>query len=211
MMNAVVVAIMLVLSAGAPVMACYSGLLVIPTADLVPVGQYSLETQYDFSTPISSDTSTLFFNTQFGLAKGLELGVDFDLSHNADGRVIGNGKYVFDILDMPLAFGFSSINSRFKSLPYTATIFALPFGRVHLGLLGSEGRTRWFTGVDRALGDKWTAMADYSSGEENYASAALNYAVSDSFGVLAGTEFPNDGSPVIYSIHLVVCGSLFSK
>jgi hypothetical protein len=192
-------------------MACYSGLLVIPTADLVPAGQYSLETQYDFSTPISPDTSTLFLNTQFGITKGLELGVDFDLSKNADGRVIGNGKYVFDLSGTPLALGFSSINSRFKSLPYAATALELPFGRLHLGLLGSEGKTRWFTGFDRALGSKWTAMADYSSGDENFSSAALNYAVSDQFGILAGAEFPNDGSSVIYSVHLVVCGSLFSK
>jgi hypothetical protein len=195
-----------------PCFGCYSGLVTVPTADTVENGRYSVELQTDFVTPISSETSSRFINTEFGAANHLELGLDLDLSNATSGRVNGNGKYVFDLGhkdELPLAIGFSRIDGRFNSDPYVALSHRFKPGRLHLGAIRSDGKTRWFTGVDRTVGRKWTLMADYASGDENFLSFGANYVVSPRFSIVAGVQFPNEGSrDTVFTVHLVTCGTL---
>lgn len=191
--------------------ACYSGLLLIPTPDVVPSGDYSMELQNDFSTPVRSDNRVSWLNSEYGIMRKLEFGLDLDISPSSDSDVIANAKYVFEVggrRKVPLAVGSCNMNPRFRSATYLVAGPSFGFGRVSLGVM-KNGSTQWFAGIDRALNDKWSIMADYINGRENYWSIGANYALTDHFSILAGAEYPNDpGADVIYSLHCVICGSL---
>jgi hypothetical protein len=208
--SCILAAVLILVVLAMPAFGCYSGLLVIPTTDVVAEDEYSVELQYDFQTPIDSDTSVTFLNAELGVAKNLELGLDVDLSNSADKVVLANGKYSFSLGNngkTQAAVGTSTLNSRFKSIPYIVAGTELGFGRVFLGGTRSDGRSNWFVGTDHALNAKTTLMADYTSGRENFWSVAGNYQFTDNFGVLAGVEVPNDGSgDLIYSVHVILCG-----
>lgn len=199
----------------APTYGCYSGLLVIPTTDVVAQDEYSLELQNDFQTPVNSDTTVTFVNTEFGVAKNLELGVDVDISNSADKVVLGNGKYAFSLGNhgkTQAAVGTSTMNSRFKSIPYFVTGTEVPFGRIFSGVSRSDGKSNWFVGADHEVNSKTTVMADYTSGSESFWSVAADYQFTDNFSVLAGVEVPNDGSgDLIYSVHIVLCGKAHTR
>jgi hypothetical protein len=198
-----------------PAFSCYSGLLVIPTPDVVTEDEYSVELQYDFQTPVESDTSATFVNTEIGIAKNLELGLDIDVSDSNDKVVLANGKYAFSLANhgkTQAAIGTSTFNSRFKSIPYFVTGTEVPFGRIFTGVSRSDGKSNWFVGMDHEVNSKTTLMADYTNGNENFWSVAANYQFTDNFGVLAGVEVPNDGSgDLIYSVHIVLCGKAHTR
>ena len=209
LMAAVVATAILVLAA-APCQACYSGLIIIPTADMVEPGKYAIEPQFDGSLAESS-VDTRILNSQFGLSPRFEAGVDFDMSDDADPRVLGNFKYLAapGFKRAPaIALGVCNAGSRIRSSPYAAATRDFGSLRGHLGFMHIEGSNRWFAGMDRALTDRLTLMADYTSGEENLASVGFNYQFEDEFGVMAGVLFPNAGDEDTgFSLHLVFTGS----
>jgi len=192
-----------------PVRSCYSGLTVIPTTDVVGAGQYSLDLQTDGSLPVPRADFYLL-NTEFGIGDRFEAGVDFDLSEDADPRVLLNAKYVFARNadnTRALAAGISSLADGVKSVPYVTGMADLRAFRLHLGMLHQEGMDRWFAGVDRELTDKLYACADYTNGDENYSSVGVNYQFTENTGVFAGVLFPNAGGDTEFTLHLVFCGS----
>lgn len=192
-----------------PAWSCYSGLTVIPTTDVVGAGQYSLDLQTDGSLPVPRADFYLL-NTEFGIGDRFEAGVDFDLSEDADPRVLFNAKYVLaqnaDNTRV-LAVGISSLADGVKSVPYVTGMADLRAFRLHLGMLHQEGMDRWFAGVDRELTDKLYACVDYTNGDENYSSVGVNYQFTESTGVFAGALFPNAGGDTEFTLHLVFCGS----
>ncbi|HOS42641.1 MAG TPA: hypothetical protein PK794_03035, partial [Armatimonadota bacterium] len=196
------------LAAAVPGLACYSGLTVIPTADTVGAGQYGIELQADGPTsPFESDTHIL--NTEIGLGDRVEVGVDFDLSKGADPRVLFNGKYVFATGGdgaLALAAGVQNIGNGLTAVPYLVGTRDFTACRGHLGVQRAEGNTRPFVGIDAPLGARWTLMADYTAGDENSASAGVNYQFTDRVGLLGGLIFPNDGSGTGFTVHLVFNG-----
>jgi len=196
-------------SIGVPARCCPSALMLAPTTDVIPVGHLSMEYQGDSTTPVSSDTAKQFINTEIGWARNFEAGVDLDVSDDAHGRAILNGKYRFDLAPkLSAAVGAQSIDSRFKSIPYVTSGLETSIARVTLGALHYEGDTSWFVGLDRAFNHKLTLMADYVSGDAFYASAGLSYSFTPQFGLVAGAEFPNmDGGDTVYSVHFVMCGN----
>ena len=202
-----------VLGLAAPCLACYSGLVVIPTADMVEPGKYAIEPQLDGSLAGPS-VDTRILNSQFGLSPCLEAGVDFDLSDDADPRILGNFKY----LAAPgskrapaIALGVCNMGSHIRNNPYVVATHELGSLRGHLGVMRIGGDNRWFAGAERALSDRLTLMADYTSGEENFSSVGFNYQFKDEFGVMAGALFPNSGDEDTgFSLHLVFTGSWLS-
>lgn len=199
-----------VLGLAAPCPACYSGLIIIPTADMVEPGKYAIEPQLDGSLAESS-IDTRILNSQFGLSPRLEAGVDFDLSDDADPRVLGNLKYLAapgSKRAAAIALGVCNMGSHIRSNPYVVATHELGSLRGHFGVMRIEGNNRWFAGMDRAVTDRLTLMADYTSGEENLASVGFNYQFKDEFGVMAGVLFPNSGDEDAgFSLHLVFTGS----
>jgi len=200
----------LLLATGIPCVACYSGLAVIPTADMVPAGEYGLEPQFDGSCEGGS-VGTRILNTQFGITPRLDAGVDFDLSDDADPRVLGNFKYLAvngGTRSPAVALGVCNLGSNIRSSPYVAATHGFGALRGHAGLMRIEGNNRWFIGADRNVTERLMLMADYVSGDENSSSVGFNYQFNDGFGILGGVLFPNaDGEETGFTLHFVFTGS----
>jgi hypothetical protein len=201
----------LVIVAAMPSVACYSGLLVIPTADTVGANQYDIELQVDGTTEkLKADTYLL--NTQFGLGNRLELGVDVDLHEKTDDRFLFNGKYVLaKSADGKLAIAagvcnFSSTGD-LDANPYLVATRDFGVLRGTLGTTYLNKQTQAIIGIDKALNPHLTLMADYTTGNNNYTSAAFNYHFTDRVGLMAGVELPNSSAnDTRFSVHLVFNG-----
>ena len=190
----------------APCLACYSGLIIIPTADMVGPRGYDIELELDGPLAQAS-VDTRLLNSQFGISPRLEAGTDFDLSEDADPRILGNFKYLVasSLKSAPaIAIGMSSIGRHTRSSPYLVATHDFKSLRGHLGVTRIEGNNRWFAGMDRAVTDRLTLMADYTNGDENFSSVGFDYQFKDEFGVMAGVLFPNSGDEDAgFSLHLV--------
>jgi hypothetical protein len=203
----------LLLAVALPGIACYSGLLVIPTADTVGANQYCLDCQVDGATTrMTSDTYLL--NTQFGVGDRLEVGVDADLAKDADARFFFNGKYVLDTRKdgtFAVAAGVCNCTTSgdLDESPYLVATRDFTAYRGTAGVMRIDGRTAAIIGVDKTLDDRTLVTADYTTGEENGASAAFCYDFNDSTSIMAGVMLPNSGSvsDARYSVHLSLTGS----
>ncbi len=150
-------------------------------------------------------------NTQFGIAPGLDAGLDFDLSDDAATTFLGNVKY----LAVPgserspaVALGVCNMGGSLRSSPYVVATHDFEALRGHFGLLRIEGEDRWFIGADRAVTDRLTLMADYTNGGENFASVGIECQFDDNFGILGGVLFPNArGEGTGFTLPLVFTGS----
>ena len=188
--------------------ACYSGLIVIPTADLVGTGEYCIEFQYDgVLAPNLADTRVL--NTQFGIGPRMEAGFDLDLSEDADTRVLGSVKYLLPAAGRKhtISVGVCNIGPGMRSSPYgLITRHSRPL-RGHLGITHIDGDNCWFVGADHSVNDQLTLMADHTTGGGNCSSVGLSYQKTDKFGVMAGVLFPNDSKEDTgFSVHIVFSG-----
>lgn len=198
----------LVLAASVPGVACYSGLTLIPTTDTVGAKQFGVEFQVDGSIP-TPKADTYILNTEVGITDRIEAGVDFDLSTDADPRVLFNGKYVFLKRaggTQALAIGVCGVGEHVKASPYLVGTQDFGFLRGHVGGIGVDGNTHWFVGADRAMTDHLTLMADYTSGDENFSSLGASYQFTDRLGILAGAQFPNAGGETLFTVHLCLTG-----
>ena len=207
-MKTILCLLAILLGAVTPGYACYSGLTVIPTVDTVGDKKYGIEFQIDGAFS-GSEVDTNVINTQYGFTDRFEAGIDFDLSTDADPRILLNAKYVLAQSanqKQALAIGVCNAAGRFKSNPYAVGMQDLGIARLHAGIIRIDSRTRWFAGTDHSINDKVTLMADYTNGDENYSSVGVNYQAAENFGVMLGTQFPNQGSDERFTCHLVFSG-----
>lgn len=206
---AVICALGLLALTAAPSPATYTGLVVIPTAEIVDENHYCVELQLDGEIS-GGHSEAHILNTQFGINPRLEAGLDIDLSRDADSRLLVNAKYmlVSGHERLPdLAAGVHTLSHDVRSVPYI--VATKSFGRIrgHLGGQRCEGKQHFFVGSDYALTDKWTVMADYTSGDDNFSSVGLDYQFSDKFALTAGVQYPNAREEnTLYTIHFVFCG-----
>lgn len=200
----------LALAMSVPGMACYSGLVAVPTAEAVPIGEYGLEPQFD-GVLAEGTVRTRLLNTQFGIAPGLDAGLDFDVSDNAAATILGNFKYLATSgseRSPAVALGVCNMGGNVRSSPYVVATHDFEALRGHFGLMRIEREDRWFIGADRAVTDRLTLMADYTNGGDNFASVGINYQFDDNFGILGGVLFPNArGEDTGFTVHLVFTGS----
>jgi hypothetical protein len=205
--------IALLLAAAIPGVACYSGLLVIPTADALGADQYDIELQVDGAAEkLKADTYLL--NTQFGIGDRLELGVDVDLAEEADERLLFNGKYILGtsadgLLAVAVGICNCTTSADLEESPYLVATRDCTTYRGTLGLMYLNGKTEAVVGVDKALDDQMMLAADYTTGDENTSSAAFSYTCSDRTSLMAGVMLPNNGSlaDARYSVHLCFTGA----
>jgi hypothetical protein len=189
-------------------LACYSGLTIIPTADVIGANTYGIELQFDGS-PSAPFADTRILNTELGFGDRFEVGVDFDLSEDADPRSLLNAKYHLSRNSEGtklLALGVCNVADGLKANPYLVGTRDFKSCRGHLGLIRTEKSHRVFAGIEKPLTDQVTAMLDYTAGDESYSSIGMNYQHNDSFGVLAGLQFPNGGGRTVSTIHFVLSG-----
>jgi hypothetical protein len=192
--------------------ACYSGLILIPTTDVAGAYVWVLDIQWQgYSNAMRTDH--LVFNTEAGVGDRLELGIDVDASSESNGRRVRfNAKYVVvrsQRCRFALAIGTQNMDQSFTPHPYiVATEDWGPF-RTHAGLQRESvtHRTNWFVGLDRTFEDSWQVMADYTSGQENYASAGAGF-MGKSWQVFVGAQWPNAGGPPVAVLHVIFTGNL---
>ncbi|MHB1455353.1 MAG: hypothetical protein ACYC0V_00400 [Armatimonadota bacterium] len=208
-MASTLLAITLIYAAALPSFACYSGLLLIPTADMVGTNQYGIELQVD-STTKALQGDTYFLNTQFGFGNRLEAGFDVDLRKNTDARFIFNGKYVLAKSadgKLALAAGVCNCATQLESNPYLVATKDFGLFRGSFGASYLNNTTEAIIGADKDLTPHLTLMSDYTTGKENFSSVAFNYHVNDRVGIMAGVEFPNSSeNDTRLSVHLVLNG-----
>lgn len=201
------------LTATAPALGCYSGLVVIPTADTIGKGQYGIELQVDGVLP-SQSSETRVINTEYGISDKMEIGVDFDQSKGVEASKLINAKFVIAKLygaNTSIAAGICNLADQSKSNPYLVATKELSACRVHFGAIHMDGKGRMFAGVDRAINDKITLMADYTNGLDNYSSFGLSYQFNSSKSLLAGVEFPNVSGDSLFTVHFVMNGNMHSR
>lgn len=129
------VALALVVHGGAR--ATYSGLALIPTADVVGRGQCSIEWQMDGPAPADSPDS-YFLNSQFGIGNRAEVGVDFDNSDGADPRLFLNAKIVVaedSRRGQALALGVHNVADGARGWGYAVALFTVKAVRLHPGVV----------------------------------------------------------------------------
>lgn len=209
MMKFALAPMVLLLFAALPAQACFTGLTLIPTADTVGHGQYAIEFQLDgpIATP-SVDTHIL--NTQFGIGDRCEVGLDFDLTEDSSAHFLLNAKYLLTGAGNKArtAVGVFDVCDHNKPSPYLVHSRDFATIRGHLGILRVDNTTRWFSGIDYAVTEKLTLMADFISGGDSFSAFGVSCQFNERRGLLVGIEFPNDGSDALFTAHLVFSGPL---
>ncbi len=189
--------------------ACYSGLTIIPTADVLAHREWSIEYQVDGTfSPLTGTVNLL--NTQTGVADRLELGIDVDLNRKSDTRALLNGKLKLwddSARERSVAAGIYNVGAKLTSIPYLVFSAAIGKGRLHAGIQRAEGAWQGFVGADTDLNDRLTVMADHTPGRPFASSIGANYRFTDRFEVMVGAVIPNDGGKTGYAIHFVYGGN----
>lgn len=213
MRRALVLALCLAVSAWAlPAAACYTGLVLIPTTDVTPAYTWAVDLQYQgYSRTFRTDA--LILNTEIGIGDRAEIGLDLDLTSGAhtDRRALLNGKlvlYVNPDRGLALAAGLTNYHTRFAPVAYLVGSKDLGVFRVQAGAQYDRDASRWdgFVGLDRSFESGWSVMADYTTGDENFASVGIGWQPAERLGILLGAQWPNGGGPGVYVIHLVLTG-----
>lgn len=189
--------------------ACYTGLTIIPTAEVLDHGEYGIEQQFDGAFPLRGADARIL-NIEFGIVPRWEAGLDFDLIEESETRVLLNAKYLVCPCGRhgpALAIGLCNAGSNVRSSPYLVASQDFGGPRAHLGVVRTDRVNRWFVGTDFAVNDRLTLMADFVSGPENSSSTGISYQFDDRFGILAGVMLPNArGQDAGFTLHLVLNG-----
>jgi hypothetical protein len=207
-LTALGIALFAALAFNVPVVACPTGLGIIPTADTVKPGRYDIEIQLD-GRVAGPATRIRLLNSEFGLAPHLEAGLDFDLSRESSSRRLFNAKYLLveDHKRSPaLAVGVFNVGAHLKGSSYVVASHRMKPVRVHLGAARIRDHDRCFLGGDCALTSKCTLMADYTSGHDNFASVGCTHQFTPHLGVLFAVELPAkpEAGDTSFTAHLVL-------
>ena len=185
--------------------AVYSGLVNIPTADVLGVKAFAVSAQP--LGPASDLTANLYIDTQVGIIKGLEAGIDYNLK--AKPKLAGNVKYSpdYDLFGGKTAVGFYNLAEDAKIIPYA--VYTKGFGgfRIHVGAIKPSSTIQLMVGADAPVASKITIMGDYVTGTGNPITAGFNYQASPAFGVLPGVYLVKGSKPV-YTAYISYYGSL---
>ena len=190
--------------------ACYSGLIIIPTADVTGPYTWALDLQWQGSSG-AFKTDQLVINTELGLGERFEVGLDIDAtSGSVDRRVLFNAKYLFvksDRHGFAVAVGIQNMTQQFTPFPYVVATKDWGVFRTHLGIQRErdDNRNNWFVGVDRTFQQKWQVMADYTAGEQNCSSAGIGW-IGDRWQVFLGAQWPNAGGGPLVVLHMNLMG-----
>lgn len=202
MLKCIIISILLAVSIHSNCHADYTGLVIIPTVDTVGDGAYNIEPQF-YATAGNGDVYQGLLQTQFGYGARFEAGIDFIAQKDNSSGAALNFKYVF--LGGPedkfaAAVGYFDADPRLEAVPYLVTTTGLGKWRIHAGILDYRDNNYGFFGFDRSIGDRWTVMADYTSGAVNYSSVGFNYQVTERFGIQPGLIFSNTPGPTQFTV-----------
>ena len=192
-----------------------SSLILVPSTDVQ--AERSFQINYDnvtiLGTPNKVARDGSAFGLQYGVCKGLEVGLDY--ATKTDDPLYFNAKYSFDSFGANEEFGFAIGGVGFGTNENTSPniwygVASYKFGvdRLHVGFFtgddnvladpfdGSDESSGLMLGWDRPLDDKWWLGVDYVSGESAIGglNVGVKYAVSDNSSIMLGYDFwNNDG------------------
>jgi len=205
------IAVLAIILATMPCHASYSGLVIIPTADVLDDGTFDIEWQKDGKTPDDQRDCNII-NSEFGYRHFIEIGADSDMSDEADHTPVLNAKFLIvksaDETNR-IALGIYSIGKSMSATKYLVNTHNFKILRWHTGVARTDSEnTRLFTGIDSRVFDKCSIMADYTQGNDNYSSIGLSYQINEPCSILIGSQFPNNGGGAVFTVHFIVGGSL---
>jgi len=163
-------------------------LIQIPTADVIDKNQCYIDTAI---TPNSGDggfLSDCVFESCFGVKDGFECGFDFATDSVGEG-VFFLKQHIRKHSKWTAAFGINGIGLQDISLnPYIMFSSDTEPVRAHIGVDYIEDECRVMLGVERAVSDRFTLIADWISGADGAWSAGFNYTFGreDEWGLMAG-------------------------
>jgi hypothetical protein len=183
-----------------------SGLIIIPTAEVLEPASYAVTAELDGNIAFSR-TDKFVLATQTGIVPRLEGGVDFDLSRGSTTLLIFNAKYLLtpeSDRNPALAAGFDSFGPNLNSGAYLVGSRTFHVTHAHLGILAREGGLFPFFGYDQELSSRLVLMADYTGGAENFLSVGGAFELSQDFSTIAGIMIPNaGGGGTEFTLHLI--------
>jgi len=189
-------ALLLALLASGPAQAAYSGLTVVPTADVLAPGQACVDYQVYTPTAFASGPEAVYVNTQYALGSRAEVGMDFDLTQDAPTGAVLNGKLALLPLDtgIGLAAGIYNAGENLRPISYlAATAEVSDRLRLHAGAHRTpDEESQGFVGAEYQVGQRVWLWGEYLAGDENASAATLYYQLSDHWGISIGLQRPND-------------------
>ena len=196
---------------GVTVRAAPSGLALMPTADLVPGGEFVVEAQVDGSLE-DVDADTRFLNFQTGLGDRMEWGVDYDASRETEEYWLLNAKLLVwgsASEKVLIAAGFRNLGDEEEPEGYAVGTLSLGAVRAHAGATVSEARNLdGVVGLDVEWSPGWWAYGEWTSGKENAGSVGLNMPLPGPLDLMTGIILPNRSEEDVgYTVHLVWSGA----
>jgi hypothetical protein len=201
----IVLTALILATAAAPAYAAYSGLTIIPTADLLGPGEACVDYQVDGPFPIGSGPEVVLLNTQWALGDRAEMGFDLDLSDDAAAGALLNGKVALRPLDTGLgvALGAYNVGEQLAPTTYIAATLERSPVRLHAGMqLTPEDPAQGFGGLDVAIDDRTQLWLEHLAGEENASAVSIAYQFHRHWGISLAWQHPNDNADTSYSIHV---------
>ncbi len=174
-----VVAVMSAGSARSPAFASPTGLNIIPTADVLPVGVGDLELETSNVVVPYGDTPSDQMQTQFGVPLAEPGSVEAGL----DASLVGNGAwcnikwrfYKDRDIRSAAAVGLQNVGTHDDPQPYLVGFKHITSTyRLHFGTIRNIHRLRAMLGIDGPIGNITTFMADYISGPGNFLTIGVN-------------------------------------
>lgn len=182
--------------ASIPAYAAYSGLTIIPTADLLPAGHVCVDYQLHLPTALGRGVDAAYLNTQTGVGNRAEVGLDFDLGEGGGTTALLNGKLALRSMDTGtgLAAGFCNAGEDVRPTSYLAATRCLSHRlRAHVGVQRTDaGGNQGFGGVDCDLTGRLWMYGEYLAGDENASALTLYYQLTEHWGVSLSLARPND-------------------
>ncbi len=191
--------------------AAYSGLVIIPTADIMPAGEYAVVAQADGALPGHDHLDTCLLYATAGVTDWLEIGADYDFSDDVETRGYLDAKLLLPTAEEDgaphIAVGVFNIARDTDASPYIVVTRDFPLLRAHAGAMLLDSSPQAFFGIDTILCDRCAVMADYTTGVDNFATVGVYTDLTDRLNLLVGALFPNAGGETRFTVQLGCCGS----
>ena len=169
--------------------ACPTMLNLVPTADVVGRGGYSLGLELDGHATPFSEGAELWAMTDFGVTDRLEVGVDVaDATSRASWFVDAKWQVVPEAHGAPaVAVGvLDMVHLRDEGAWYAVASKNVPGSPLRLTAgFQRDDRSRGLLGGQYAVNDAVTLYADWTTGPETYATLGVGRSLTDGVSVLA--------------------------
>lgn len=171
-----------------------SKLLLINTAQTIGANVYNLALQYRGNI-FAVGPRTWLVKAKIGIGKRIEVGNDYDLSHNRASLWQWNGKYVMPVDQRTaIGIGFQNLGRHDNWEPYAVVSRYVSLKtRITLGVSDSASGDIFLAGLDGSMSKRWHWMTDYNTGPDGYASGGFLCILNKRWTTKFGAILQRDG------------------